>query len=168
MVTVRHVGFGEAIKLGFQKYVQFSGRAQRSEFWYFQLFLALVAIGLWAVDVSLFGFDEDSPEPLSDIWLVLTLIPTLSIGWRRLHDIGRSGWWSVLWAAPLLWTAVASITLFASNEDYTLVGILAAIMGLIAMIGALIYVVVLCATDSEPRDNRFGPSVKYGPGPDRF
>lgn len=162
-MSVRNVGFLEASRLGFQNYFRFSGRAQRAEFWWFQLFMTLVMIVLVILDVSIFGYEESDPEPFSNIWLVVTFIPTLSIGWRRLHDIGKSGWWSLLWVAPILWTAVASVTLFTSDGNYNIVGALAVGLGVIATLGGFIYVIVLCATDSEPYDNRFGPSVKYDP-----
>lgn len=160
---IRNVRFLEATRLGFRHYFRFSGRAQRAEFWWFQLFLMLVTVILMIVDMSIFGYEESDPEPFSNIWLIVTFIPTLSIGWRRMHDIGKSGWWSLLWAAPIIWTAVAAVTLFTSDGSYNLVGVLAVGLGVIATLGTFIYVIVLCATDSEPYDNRFGPSVKYDP-----
>lgn len=162
-MSVRNVKFFEATRLGFQRYFQFSGRAQRAEFWWFQLFITLVYVVLIVIDMSIFGYEESDPEPFSNIWFIVTFIPTLSIGWRRLHDIGKSGWWSLVWAPPVIWTAVAAVTLFTSEDSYTFVGILAVVLGSIVTLGAFIYVIVLCATDSDPYDNHFGPSVKYGP-----
>jgi len=160
-MMVRNVGFLQAAKLGFQKYFQFSGRSQRAEFWWFQLFMTLVSLALTVFDYVIFGFDLDNPEPFSSIWLLVTLIPALSIGWRRMHDIGKSGWWSLLVLAPVLWTVVASVIMFTSNDDLTFVGVIVVGLGVIATIASAIYVIVLCATDSQVSDNRYGPSVKY-------
>lgn len=167
-MSVRNVKFFDAVRLGFKKYFQFRGRAQRSEFWWFQLFTWLVMLVLIIIDMSIFGYEDSDPEPFSNFWFIVTFIPTLSIGWRRLHDIGKSGWWSLLWLAPLIWATVAGITLFSSEGSFELIGVLAVSLGVIATLAAFIYVIVLCATDSEPYDNHFGPSVKYDPRDDVF
>lgn len=169
-MTVRNVEFFEAVRLGFQKYFQFSGRAQRAEYWWFCLFCIVVSIILTVFDVSVLGVDDPSENfsPTSDLFSLATLIPTLSLGWRRMHDIGKSGWWSVLWIAPLIWAVVAGITLFSSEGDFGLIGAVAVGLGVIGTLAALVYVIVLLATDSNPQDNHFGPSVKYDPRDDVF
>ncbi|MGJ8560830.1 MAG: DUF805 domain-containing protein [Litorimonas sp.] len=162
--------FFEAIRLGFQKYFQFSGRAQRAEYWWFFLFGLIGAVTLTFFDMAVLGVDDPSEDfsPTSDLFSLATLIPSLSLGWRRMHDIGKSGWWSIIWLAPLIWAVVAGITLFSSEGSLELIGALAVGLGVIATLAAFIYVIVLCATDSEPHDNRFGPSVKYDPRDDVF
>jgi uncharacterized membrane protein YhaH (DUF805 family) len=170
MTFVRNVNFVEAIRIGFQKYFQFSGRAQRAEFWWFSLFTTVASLVLSGLDVTIFGVEywDDDFSPLSDIFSLVILVPSLSIGWRRMHDIGKSGWWSLLWLAPIVWTAVAAVTLFGSDDSYTLVGIFAVIIGIVATIAAFIYYIVLCATDSDPNPNLYGPSPKYDFQNDRF
>ena len=69
----------------------FSGRASRSEFWWFQLFQLLVVVGLTLTLESLAPFAE----------LVLFL-PGLAVGCRRLHDTGRTGWWLLLVLVPVI------------------------------------------------------------------
>ena len=81
--------FGGAIGKCFQKYVDFNGRASRSEYWWFYLFTVL--IGLVALVISLIGV----PGVRVLAWLAL-LLPTLAAGARRLHDINRSAWWLLL------------------------------------------------------------------------
>ncbi|ARO30636.1 hypothetical protein NXC14_CH02712 [Rhizobium sp. NXC14] len=81
------MGFGQAIGSFFKNYVNFSGRAGRSEFWYSFLFSFLVSIVLYFVDRS---------ETLRLIWSLATLLPWISMAARRLHDINRSGWWQLL------------------------------------------------------------------------
>ena len=77
------MSFGEAIKVCFQKYATFSGRARRSEYWYFYLFTFLVSLVLDCI--PLLGV-------LSFVWWLAQLIPSLAVTVRRFHDIGKSGW----------------------------------------------------------------------------
>ncbi|MBX4930669.1 DUF805 domain-containing protein [Rhizobium bangladeshense] len=81
------MGFGQAIGSYFKNYVNFSGRAGRSEFWYPTLFVFLVAIGLYVVDRS---------GTLNLIWWLATFLPSIAMAARRLHDSNRSGWWQLL------------------------------------------------------------------------
>lgn len=103
--------FGESIKTCFSKYVTFSGRAQRSEFWWWMLFIWLVQIGLSIVDSVLFGtvetgegsFSASTNTPiLSSIFSLAVFLPTISVTVRRLHDTDRSGWWYWLALIPLI------------------------------------------------------------------
>jgi len=79
------MNFTDAVKVGLTNYANFSGRSGRPEFWWFALFCAVVNF------VSMF---------LGDIInLILTLallVPTFAVGARRLHDLGKSGWWQLL------------------------------------------------------------------------
>lgn len=77
------MNFAESIKSCFSNYVTFSGRASRSEFWWFQLF-QLMAVSILALTGP-------------GIFLALaTLLPAWAVGVRRLHDIDKSGW-NILW-----------------------------------------------------------------------
>jgi len=67
-------------------YAVFSGRATRSEFWYFVLFDLIILFGL-SFFGGMIGFDS-----LAGIYYIGTLIPHLAVGVRRMHDVGRSGW----------------------------------------------------------------------------
>ena len=75
----------------------FSGRASRVEYWWFVLFIVLADIIATAVDTVVLGTDLEDTRPLAAIWGLATLIPSLAIGVRRLHDINKSGWWLLLW-----------------------------------------------------------------------
>lgn len=165
---IRHVGPVEAVRLAFQNYFDFSGRAQRSEYWWFFLFTLVAGAVLEGVDALILGFEDFDDyldadfTPLYTVFVLLTFIPSLSVAWRRMHDIGRSGWWNMLWIAPLLWAGLGTGMLFASDQQFTLtMGILLA-AGVIFTIACIVYTIVLLATDSEPRTNRYGPSPKYG------
>lgn len=85
------------------KYATFSGRASRAEYWYF--FLAVLVLNLGLAVLSLIFSDSflgDLLDGLSTVFLVLMLIPSLSIGVRRLHDINKSGWWYLVVFVPLI------------------------------------------------------------------
>ena len=84
------MGFGEAISSGFSHYVNFSGRAPRSEFWYWTLFGFILSIIANVVDAML------GIPALSAIVSLGLLLPGISMGIRRLHDIDRTGWWLLL------------------------------------------------------------------------
>jgi uncharacterized membrane protein YhaH (DUF805 family) len=88
------MNFGQAIASGFQKYVTFSERAPRSEFWYWALFVFLVSILTNIVDFVM--FPSGSFGPVSGIWQLAVFLPGLAVSIRRLHDVDRSGWWFLL------------------------------------------------------------------------
>ena len=98
------MGFFDAIGSVFSKYATFSGRAPRSEFWWFWLLNTIVSI---AIDGSgmrhgMTGLEHmEGPSILSTIWHLAVFIPTLAVSVRRLHDTDRSGWFILLSAIPL-------------------------------------------------------------------
>ena len=95
--------FWSAVKNCFTRYFGFSGRACRSEFWYFGLFCELVML-LALIIGGTISMAEHSQLPLLLIVLVMLplLIPGISIAVRRLHDTNHSGWWLLLGFVPLL------------------------------------------------------------------
>ncbi len=86
--------FAEAIKSGFSNYVTFSGRASRSEYWYWVLFAVLIVIVAGILDTAMFPFAE--PRPLGAVTSVILFLPGLAVGFRRLHDIDRTAWWVLI------------------------------------------------------------------------
>ncbi|WP_084125047.1 DUF805 domain-containing protein [Demequina sp. NBRC 110054] len=146
------MGFGEAIKVCFSKYADFSGRARRSEYWWFQLFIFLIEIPFqivfWILYAMAFApvfsqaeadgtipesaFDDFNVTPLvigSILLLAVAIalfLPSLAVVIRRLHDTGRSGWWILLGLIP----------------------------------GGSIVIFVFTILDSEPGTNAYGPNPK--------
>ena len=86
-----------------RKYATFSGRARRKEFWFFQLFVLLIAMVLSLVDRMLGLLDDETGfGPLSGLFSLAMFIPSLAVSVRRLHDTDRTGWWALLYFVPLL------------------------------------------------------------------
>ncbi|VYT70070.1 DUF805 domain-containing protein [Metakosakonia massiliensis] len=94
--------YGQAYLLGWKKGFNFSGMASRLEFWsFFLINLAIVALPLavWLLAMQYdyqFGVFIFFALPLSVILLLIMIVPVLAVGCRRMHDIGRSGWWFAL------------------------------------------------------------------------
>ena len=87
--------FGQAIATNFKKYVTFSGRASRSEYWFWVLFTLIGGIVTATLDYAMFS-DNDFAQPLNSIFNLICFLPSLAVGIRRLHDIGRTGWWVLI------------------------------------------------------------------------
>ena len=105
------VGFGEAISRGFTNYFTFSGRASRPEYWWWVLFTFLLGL-----------------IPFAGL---VTLIPTLAVTSRRLHDIGKSGWLQIL---PWAIFGVAVISAVAAIPIPPAVWIIAAFASFVVLI----------------------------------
>jgi len=94
-----------------QKYTVFSGRARRAEFWMFTLINFIIGIVLYAVDMAI-GLGG----VLQGLYSLATLLPSLAVGCRRLHDIGRSGWWLLIVLIPIIgW--IVLILWYAKDSD---------------------------------------------------
>lgn len=86
-----------------RKYAEFGGRARRREYWFFVLFNALIGLALAVVD-EVSGLNEATKDlsPLNTLYALAVLIPGLAVFVRRLHDIGKSGWWFLIAFVPLI------------------------------------------------------------------
>ncbi|MEE1023191.1 MAG: DUF805 domain-containing protein [Muribaculaceae bacterium] len=94
--------FTQSIGSVFGKYAVFSGRASRSEYWYFTLAMFIVN----SILVSLSGVYTDSPSifwsSVMSIFGLAVLIPSLAVSVRRMHDIGKGGGWIFITLVPLV------------------------------------------------------------------
>jgi uncharacterized membrane protein YhaH (DUF805 family) len=93
--------FLTAIKTCFSKYITFSGRASRSEYWYFTLFTLLAAFGTLALDIVL-ASNLGLPPIFYTVASIAIILPSLSVLVRRLHDVNKSGWWYFICFVPLV------------------------------------------------------------------
>ena len=88
--------FGEAIRSCYSNYATFSGRAPRSEYWFFTLYHSLIVL------VCMAGFPFGLGYSLLALSFLANFLPSLSVLVRRLHDTGRSGWWYWIVLVPLV------------------------------------------------------------------
>lgn len=157
--------FVTAIKTCFSKYADFTGRARRSEFWYWYLFTILV--GMFS-----------SWIPFASLVTLALAIPKLSAAVRRLHDVGRSGWWVLLKVVPsiicfvlliaLLGSALITLVAAGTYEPEMLIDNLKANIGLciayvlsaFASFICTIILIVWWAGDSKPGANQYGENPK--------
>jgi len=131
------VSFQNAVGLGFQHYFDFKGRSTRSEYWWWLLFVVLAGIALTIVDMGIGTFNYESGDGLlSGLFKLATLIPGLALGARRLHDINKSAWWSLMWLSFLL---------------------------IIPMIIPVIVLLVWAARQGDNGTNRYGPDPRGQP-----
>lgn len=87
----------------FKKYAVFRGRSGREEYWTFNLISMLIGIALMITDTLNNSFSTGLEIGLlSGTYLLATLVPSLSVSVRRLHDTGRSGWWLLVALIPLV------------------------------------------------------------------
>lgn len=133
------MSLGEALTSVFNKYATFTGRARRSEYWWFsgcyfivQVVFNFASLGMLAGIMSgEISYDDPSYSMFQTISVIVglgLLLPALAVTVRRLHDIGKSGW-NILWAA-------------------------------IPLIGWIIVLVWMCQ-DSDVVANKYGESPKY-------
>ena len=164
------VSFTSAVIFGFQRYFQFSGRSTRAEYWWWVLFLELASLILAGVD-SLIGSDKFA-EPgqsglLGFLFGLATLIPSLALGARRLHDIGKSGWWQLgIILLPTVWgvtaAVVAVISVFGDdgNLGLALTLILVGIVGLCVSLGGIVWWILWFARKGDTVPNKYGPDPR--------
>ena len=106
-VQPKSVSFLDAVKLYFTRYADFKGRSRRSEYWW-----AALAIGVVGYIIGLILPD------LAWIWTLATLVPSLAICIRRLHDVGKSGWWYLWILLPLIGSIILLVQFCKdSTED---------------------------------------------------
>ena len=171
------MNFKTAVKTCFSKYVTFSGRASRPEYWWFFLFGILGSLIAGILDGVLFGAATVQTEvtdtsvsatavstgPIASIFSLAILLPQLSVGWRRMHDTGRSG---LFLFYPLL--VMIGIGIFLSLFG----GIGAAESGAVAAPVAIITVLAMLVLAVSPlivlwwltRPSQSGQN-EYGPNP---
>ena len=139
------MNFSKSIKTCLtKKYLSFSGRASRSEFWFFYLFVLIGYIIcftlIMAVSFKLFW--------LMGVFMLGIIIPGLAVTARRLHDINKSGWFQLL---PFP-AGILERIFVTSSEGLE-------ILFLIIGLGLYIYLFILYCTGGDKKNNRFGKNI---------
>jgi uncharacterized membrane protein YhaH (DUF805 family) len=146
-----------------QKYAVFSGRAPRAEYWWFTFAMIVVYLIASIVDnlLGLSGMIGGVYGPLALVVVLATLVPSIAVGARRLHDTNRTGWWLLVPAVPYVLALVLGRAALASGGGMASLGI----AGLLMLVGgiAAILVIVFLVMAGTPGDNRYGPNP-YGTG----
>ena len=102
----------------FSNWNNFSGRACRSEFWYFCLSVFLIALLLTLVEVVLGIFNEETGYgPLSLLFQIIIIIPSISVTSRRLQDRGISGWWQLSYLIIIGLLVITILCMLPAKED---------------------------------------------------
>ena len=99
----------------FRKYVGFRGRASRREFWYAVLFWILTSIIFGVIDALVFDSHDDAQGAIVGLYLLAAALPMSAVAFRRLHDVGKSGWWFLLQYMPVL--QIACFVWLATDGD---------------------------------------------------
>ena len=169
---IRIVSPTESVSSVFRNYINFKGRAQRSEFWWFTLFTVIVSVVL-----GILGSALPALNVLEGIYSLAVLLPSLAVTVRRLHDTNRPAWWLLIYLAVFLAWVIGGIILAVSIgiddpdvletdfQDWP--GYTAYIIGciLFSLAGA-VTMIVICAQRGTAGANRYGPDpLAAGSGP---
>lgn len=169
----------QSIMSGYQKFFTRSGRAPRSEYWYFLLFYLLLNIAIQLLGIYLRTHDHSGiPSILLSMvamgfWLaaLATVIPMLMVTVRRVHDIGRTGWWvGVSFINGLLLDGALGYVIFRTTIMHNTQNLQAGlpgggmaiiwILGILGLIGIALGLTILVFTilPGNPGENRYGPN----------
>jgi uncharacterized membrane protein YhaH (DUF805 family) len=153
-----------------EKYADFTGRAPRAEFWWYALALIVAGLVVHIVE-SILGLSHMIFYifgPLSLLFRLATIVPSLAVTVRRLHDTDRPGWWVLLPLIPeLLMMVTAAMTAGAVAAGGGIGaavggGLLTGLIALVAFAGAVV-LIIFCAMPSQSGTNQYGPNP-YGEG----
>lgn len=136
-----------------QNYCNFKGRARRSEFWYYFLFTLIIETLMSIIaETGVIGAIISLAVGLA------LMLPSLGVGFRRLHDINKSGWY--LGALYILSVVYFGIIVMCLSTKSNLFGVLTIVLTVLVVIYGIILIVWYCK-DSDPLPNQYGPSPKY-------
>ena len=161
--------------LPLKRYAEFSGRSRRMEYWMFQLFLFLVYMALMVLMMIVGGgalMTGNDPSAMmaaggaalviGGLYMLFALamfIPSLAVTVRRLHDTNRSGWWILAPLSGYVIMLIGTVMAAGSPDNPGLGGILAMI-GLVAVIGLGITLLVFMFLEGTRGPNKYGPDPK--------
>ena len=176
----------QAVRQCICSYAQFNGRATRAEFWWWVLASNLAIVAAVIVDAILtavlFAFGITIIGPLAFLLVIGVLLPSIAVAVRRLHDIGRSGWWLLTWygidfvASLLFVAALGLVVVFFTLEfgedggsgsgllstGWILLGgaSLLALAALAAILAVYVWALVWLVRQGQPGPNQHGPDPR--------
>jgi len=173
------MSFGEAVKTCLRKFATVKGRARRSEYWWFVLFVTCVS---WAFSFA--GMVSPILSVIGTILSIIFTIPGLTALTRRLHDTGHSGWWvaiialvyaiiligGIMLIAPYISQIadakdVDTMTVFAESMANAVSEheVLSTVMVVCTLLYMLLWVItfIFAVMDSKHGTNKYGASPKY-------
>jgi uncharacterized membrane protein YhaH (DUF805 family) len=153
------MSFTDSVRSAFAKYATFSGRASRSEYWWFYLFSVLVSVVSGMLDAVL------GAEVLELVAMLVLLLPSVAVAVRRLHDSDLSGWWflalvlgTVVGVTLLLFRVIIAFgDAFSGTSDTGSTATAALLAGALVFLATVVAGLVLMLRPSSPGPNRFGP-----------
>ena len=164
------MSFSDAVRTCFSKYVTFSGRATRPEYWWFVLFNLLGSFAASILDRFLFGSGQDivvqtgfeagaQAGPLAGLFSLVMFVPLLAAGWRRMHDTGRSGLFLLYPLIVMTGVGIAGALLI--GPDGTFAGGLGGVImwiGIFVLAISPLLVLWWLTRPTQPGDNEYGPN----------
>ena len=139
--------------LPLKKYAEFQGRSRRKEYWMYVLLLVVVGIVIGIVEGILGLRGMVGPYgPISALFMLATLVPSLAVGVRRLHDTNRSGWWLLVGYGPFLLSLCLMLLGIAQ---------FAMILSILALVGFVVLLVFM-VLEGNKGPNQYGPDPKAG------
>lgn len=157
----------EAIIQCLRSYAGFSGRATRAEYWWWML-----ATTACAVILSALGSLLPVLYTVESLLALAVLLPTLAVTVRRLHDIGKGGWWILPWViigsvsgiimvvGAVLAFGLAFLGELFGGAGLTAIGYVVLIVGLVPYAGTLLWIIAWLARQGEAGANRHGPDPR--------
>ena len=161
----------EAIAQCLRRYAGFSGRATRAEYWWWELATTACIIILGVLAFLL----PDAAGTLSvveSLFVLAILLPTWTVTVRRLHDIGKSGWWILTWmilgsvsgiimvVGAVLAFGLAFLGDLLGEGGLTAIGYVVLIVGLVPHVAIWLWVIVWMARQGDDGANRHGPDPR--------
>ena len=164
--------FVDAVKQCLRKYGDFSGRATRAEFWWWQVFGWIGGLIFGSIDSSIRSFaggDSYAFSPFGSIFGLAIFLPGLAVQARRLHDIGKTGWWILVWAVltilgliPLTIVGVIFIVerLTDSGPGSVISLLLGGLVTFLALLILVVWVIVWMVRQGQDGPNQYGPDPR--------
>ena len=166
--------FPNAVKTCLRKYSDFSGRATRAEYWWWVLAVLIGSSIFTAVDSSIASLSGPGYGPFATIFSLAIILPEVAVTARRLHDIGKSGWWQLAWVAISLLSLifiVVGLVISRSPDGFTfnlpsgdegsfLLLLLGFAITLLIWLGVFIWSLIWLISQGQADTNHYGPDPR--------